>query len=210
MDEPFGPPEKLQLSMLRAEHQKHYQMSIDFVRERLGEGIEHSNEIGRMLISPNGACCELLDLPEEFCGALGPGVSVKYMEDSDIPGILNACRQYLLPENQQNLYSMRFTAYYTRRGLLDNRNCFCADYPDPRSASGTARVIGKFVPGKTPLFFRVKCDAVSSPIPDLCPTGQFLLFGLLTRSRLNPVVIVRYEEGEVTDLSSPQRNHVLE
>jgi hypothetical protein len=209
MVEPFGPPEKLQLSMLRAEHQKHYQMTIDFMRERLGEGIEHSNEIARMLVSPSGACCELVDLPEEFCGALGPGVSVKYMEDSEILAVLSACRQLLLPDNLNTLTSLRFTAYYTRRGLLDSKNCFCADYPDPRSASGMARVIGKFISDRTPLFFRVKCDATVSPIPDLCNTGKFMLFGLLTRSRLNPVVIVSYDEGELTDLSVPQRNRVI-
>jgi hypothetical protein len=208
MEEPFGPPEKLQISMLRAEHQKRYQMTIDFVKERLGEATEHSNEIARLQVSPRGACCELLDLPEEFCAALGPGVSVTYLEERAIAPILTACADLLRSEKIQSVRSLRITMYYSRRGLIDNRSCFCVDLPDPRSPSGAPRIIGAYRPGEVPLFFRVRCDCEESPVPDVTKAGQFMIFGLVTRSRLNPVVIVSYADGAFTDLSSAQRSSI--
>ena len=208
MDEPFAPSEKLQLSMLRAEHQKRYQMTIEFVKERLGEGTEHVNEIGRLVTSPNGASCELTDLPEEFCAGLGPGVNITYLEENAIAPLLQACCNLLLPENIALVRRLRVTMFYSRRGLLDSRNCYCVDYPDSQSSTGAPRVIGAYKADSVPLFFRITCDAEESPIPGLCETGQFMLFGIVTRSRLNPVVVVPYDGGQLTDISVPQRSPI--
>jgi len=45
MDETFDPIQKVDLAMIRAEHQKRFQIQITMLKERVGEGLTYRNGV---------------------------------------------------------------------------------------------------------------------------------------------------------------------
>ena len=82
MDDQLDPLQKLELAMLRAEHQKKFQVMIAYIKEMVGEGIEYRNGIVRVVVSETGAYYELTDLPEEFFGAVGEEVQAPILVEA--------------------------------------------------------------------------------------------------------------------------------
>ena len=66
-----------------AERQAQYGVSIAYVKQRVGTGTEYANEIARAVLSPQGGYFELAEMPEEFAGALGGGVSHRLVADAE-------------------------------------------------------------------------------------------------------------------------------
>ena len=62
MNDEITPSEKVDLAIIRAAHQKKYQAMIDYIKGRVGDGTEYRNGVARVVVSDNGAYCELTDL----------------------------------------------------------------------------------------------------------------------------------------------------
>jgi hypothetical protein len=160
MDEPFDPLQKVDLAMLRAEHQKRFSAQIDLLKERVGEGIVYSNAVVRVVVSEDGAYYELTDLPEEFGGAAGEHLQRHFLKEQEAVGLLTRAVATLSRANTRNTRHISVFVLYTRRGLADRKNCYVFEFrPEEYTPERPPLIIGAFQPGVMPLFFKLKIDA---------------------------------------------------
>src|SRR5690349_7804898 len=116
MDE-FDPLQKVELALIRAEHQKRFQVMINFIKEQVGEGIEYKNAVVRVVVSPNGAYYELNDLPEEFCGAAGEEQEHHFVAQQEAITLLTKAAEATERVTRENTKQFQILALYSRRGL---------------------------------------------------------------------------------------------
>lgn len=160
MDEPFDPLQKVELAMLRAEHQKRFQTQIALLKERVGEGIVYRNDVVQVVVSEEGAYYELNDLPEEFGGAAGEHLERRFLTESEATVLLQRTIDTLSQANSDNTRHISVFVLYTRRGLADRKNCFVFEYkPTEQTPDRPPLIIGKFQPQLMPRFFKLKIDA---------------------------------------------------
>lgn len=200
MDDQFDPLQKVELAMLRAEHQKRYQVMIDYVKSKVGEGFEYLNSVVRVVVSPRGAYYELTDLPEEFCGAIGPNIERRFVAPTEAIAVLQRAVEAISKISAENTRQFSMLVLYTRRGLVDRKNCFVYEYVAP--LNGIAPVpleIGEFRPDAMPLFFKIKLDSDLAPAVFSLPRG--LLFCMANAGDRHLMVSIRYEGEQITDLS---------
>jgi hypothetical protein len=160
MDETFDPIQKVDLAMIRAEHQKRFQIQIALLKERVGEGTTYRNSVAQVVVSEEGAYYELNDLPEEFGGAAGENVNYRFVTESEAAAHLDRAVDALPRANWENTRHISVFALYSRRGLADRKNCYVYEFrPEEYAPERPPLVIGTFQPGVMPLFFKVKIDA---------------------------------------------------
>lgn len=160
MDEPFDPLQKVDLAMLRAEHQKRFQTQISLLKERVGEGIIYRNSVVQVVVSEEGAYYELNDLPEEFGGAAGEYVERRFLTETEAVALLDRAVGTLAQANAGNTRHISVFVLYTRRGLADRKNCYVFEYrPQEYTPDRPPLVIGQIKPGVMPLFYKLKVDA---------------------------------------------------
>ena len=159
MDEPFDPIQKVDLAMLRAEHQKRFSTQIALLKERVGEGIVYRNGVVQVVVSEDGAYYELNDLPEEFGGAAGEHVERHFLTENEAIALLTRSVETLLRANAANTRHISVFVIYTRRGLADRKNCFVFEYrPREHMEDAPPLIIGKFQADVMPLFYKIKID----------------------------------------------------
>jgi len=160
MDAPFDPLQKVELAMLRAEHQKRFQTQISLLKERVGEGIVYRNDVVQVVVSEEGAYYELNDLPEEFGGAAGEHVERRFLTEAEATTLLRRTFELLPRANAGNTRHISVFVLYTRRGLADRKNCYVFEYrPSEQMPDRPPLVIGKFQGDVMPRFFKIKIDA---------------------------------------------------
>ena len=172
MDE-LDPIHKVELAMLRAEHQKKFQTLITYLKDKVGEGIEYRNAVARVVVSEQGAYYELNDLPEEFSGAVGPDVEQRYVTPDEAVSLLAKAVEAVKQVNRENARHCSILVLYSRRGIIDRKNCYVFEYNSVgEQATSEPLVIGQLQPGVMPLFFKIKLDAdFSSHVLDM-PRGM--------------------------------------
>ena len=159
-DDLFDPMQKLELAMLRTEHQNRYQLQINMVKELVGEGIEYENAVVRVVVSDTGAYYELKDLPEDFTGGIGDDMNRNFLTQKEAVTLLSRLFDARKRITQENTRQFIFMVIYTRTGIIDRKNCYIYDYrrskwnPDEKDFE-----IGKFLPGVMPLFYKIRIDA---------------------------------------------------
>src|SRR5579871_1668048 len=124
----FDPLQKVELAMIRAEHQKRYQVMINYVKEQVGEGIEYKNAVVRVFVSKNGAYYEMNDLPEEFCGAAGEEQEHHFVAQAEAISLLTKAVEATARMTRENTTHFQIIALYSRRGLVDRKNCYVYDF----------------------------------------------------------------------------------
>ncbi len=160
MDDLFDPMQKLELAMLRTEHQNRYQLQINMIKELVGEGIEYENSVVRVVVSETGAYYELKDLPEDFTGGIGDDMNRNFMSQKEAVTLLSRLFDARKRITQENTRQFIFMVIYTRTGIIDRKNCYIYDHrrskwnPDDKDFE-----IGKFLPGVMPLFYKIRIDA---------------------------------------------------
>ena len=160
MDEQFDPLQKVEIAMLRAEHQKRFQTQIALLKERVGEGIVYRNDVVQVVGSEEGAYYELNDLPEEFGGAAGEHVERHFLAEAEATDLLARTFETLPRATAENTRHISVLALYTRRGLADRKNCFVFEYrPNELTPARPPLVIGRFRSGVMPRFYKLKVDA---------------------------------------------------
>lgn len=201
-DDQFEPREKLELAMLRAEHQKKFQVMIDFIKERVGEGVEFANSVARLVISESGGYYELNDLPEEFAGAVGPGIEQSYISEAEAITLLERAAQAAEEIATTDTRQLQILALYTRRGLIDRKNCYVFNYaPEAGNKIGQSSV-GAVQSGVMPLFFKIKVDTSATSIVEALGMNHCILVCIVTSGDRYPLMRIRFDGDRTTDLTA--------
>ncbi len=174
------------------------QVLARYVKQQVGEGMEFSNEIARVVLSSNGCYYEFRELPEEFSGALGEfthgfvGVrdTLKLLEGlyrlPQTDAIRDVAEMSLLVVydrfdwiSYQNIY-----AYQCQRGTLDDRLI--------------EEVRGNIRYGQLPRFFKLRLLSQSAPEGLMFASG--LAFFIANPGERHLLVQIPYTHSSVSDL----------
>ncbi|HLV79880.1 MAG TPA: hypothetical protein VKT32_06335 [Chthonomonadaceae bacterium] len=199
MDDQLDPLHKMELALLRAEHQKRYQVMIAYLKEKVGEGTEYRNDVVRVVVSETGAYYELNDLPEEFSGAVGDQVERHFLAPQEAVALLARAveaTQEITPDNTR-LFSV--IVLYTRRGLVDRKNCYVFDYNPPLRGAARPLQIGQLQPDVMPLFFKIKVD---TDLTEAAGMPRGLLFCMANAGDRNLLIRIPYQGDQVIDLGN--------
>lgn len=201
MNDQLNEHEKVDIALLRAEHQKRFQMMIDFIKERVGEGAEYSNPAARMVVSERGAYCELTDLPEEFCGAAGKSIHLSFVREQDAVNLLERAAAAYGAAAATDTRQLQILAIYSRRGLVDRENCYVVNYMDRLEGAPSHEPIGSLRPGAMPLFYKIKVDTCDSGISQSLGIGRGIYLCIITSGDRYPLLRIHYDAGTTTDLT---------
>ena len=200
MDDKLDPLQKVEIALLRAEYQKRFQGMIQYIKERVGEGIEYRNAVVRVVVSERGAYYELNDLPEEFSGAVGEDLERRFVAPAEAIALLTRAVEATHRATPENTHRLSLLALYTRRGLVDRKNCFLFDYTPHESTQPDPRIIGKFQPDVMPLFFKIKMEADFSEEALGFPAG--LVFCMANAGDRHLLIRVLPTGDQMTDLGA--------
>lgn len=174
------------------------QVLARYVKQQVGEGMEFSNEIARVVVSSNGCYYEFRELPEEFSGALGEFTHhfVGYQDALDILENL-----YRLPHTDflEAVEELSLLVVYDRFDGMSYQNIYA--YHFQRSALGEHRVEdvrGAFRHGHLPRFFKLRLLAKRAPEGLLFPCG--MAFFIANPGERHLLVQVPYTQSRVSDL----------
>lgn len=138
---------------LRTERAAQFGVSIAYVKSQVGPGVEYANEAARAVLSPQGGWYQLADMPEEFAGATGAGVSHRLLAPAEITsalarwsGLLHAVAQGDLPLRKLSLY-----AVYAGGSLQTGRGVFVLDYAQDQAPF----IMGAWQPHVIPRFVKI-------------------------------------------------------
>lgn len=200
MEDTFDPLQKVDLAMLRAEHQKRYQTQIALLKERVGEGILYRNGVVQVVVSDEGAYYELNDLPEEFGGAVGEHIERHFLAESEAIALLKRTVDSLSKANSENTRHISVFALYTRRGLADRKNCYVFEYrPEEYAPDRLPLRIGQFREDVMPLFYKLKIDADFAAEAIDMPRG--MVFCMANAGDRHLLIRVPFTGKEVYDLN---------
>ena len=170
-------PDDPQFDALRRERQAQYGVSIAYVKRLVGTGTEYANEIARAVLSSSGGYFELAEMPEEFAGALGGGVSHRLVAPSEALDLTRRLERLAVAVAEQAVSprALSFYVLYAGGSLRTRREMFVLDHKhgDPLFAHGG------FQQGIVPRFLKVRfdpgADAAACASYGLAPGVQFLL-----------------------------------
>jgi len=208
VDDKLDPLQKVEIALLRAEYQKRFQGTINYIKERVGEGIEYRNTVVRVVVSETGAYCELNDLPEEFFGAVGEDLVRRFVAPDEAIALLTRAAEAGSRVTPENTRRLSILALYTRRGLVDRKNCFLFDYAPHESAQQAPRIIGKFQPDVMPLFFKVKMEADFAE--EVLGFQGGSVFCMANAGDRHLLIQVHPDAGQITDLSALPLSETLQ
>lgn len=200
MDDKLDPLQKVEIALLRAEYQKRFQVMINTIKELVGEGIEYRNTVVRVVVSETGAYYELNDMPEEFCGAVGDDLERRFVAPAEAIALLTRAVEAGSRATPENTRHLSILTLYTRRGLVDRKNCFLFDYTPGDSAAHAPVIIGKFQPDIMPLFFKVKMEADFAD--EVLGFRGGLVFCMANAGDRHLLIQVRPTGDQITDLSA--------
>ncbi len=198
MEDQLDPLQKVDLAMLRAEYQKRYQAMISYIKEKVGAGVEYRNAVARIIVSETGAYCELNDLPENFYGTLGDEVEQRFLTKAEALDLLEKVYTAIPLANPENTRTFSVFALYSRRGIVDRKNCFVYEY-NPEQPQQSAE-IGVYIPDTLPLFFKINLDSDFSS--DILDMERGLVFCLATAGDRHIMIRIPFKGELVTDLGN--------
>ena len=76
-------PNNSDFDTIRAAHADRHGLAIAYIKKRVGRGTEYANEVASAVLSEDGGYYQLAEMPEEFAGALGAGVSHRLIAPPD-------------------------------------------------------------------------------------------------------------------------------
>jgi hypothetical protein len=200
MEDQLDPLQKVEIALLRAEYQIRFQGTINYLKEMVGEGIEYRNTVVRVVVSERGAYYELNDLPEEFFGAVSEDLVRRFVAPAEAIDLLTRAVEAgnrVTPENTRHLSIL---VLYTRRGVVDRKNCYLFDYAPHESNQMAPRIIGKFQPDVMPLFFKIKIDADFAE--EVLGARGGIVFCMANAGDRHLLMQVLPTEGQITDLGA--------
>ena len=168
-------------SSLRAEQQDRHGLTIAYIKKRVGEGAEYQNDVARAVLSAQGGYYQLAEMPEEFAGALGAGVSHRLVADAEawetvrrVQSLVEAIRSGTQPVRSISLYAL-----YAGGSLRTRRRMFVFDQRPGEAPFAH----GLWQPETLPRFFKLRLDCGDAPAPTELGLTQGVLFFLTPQNR---------------------------
>jgi hypothetical protein len=169
---------------LRAEHQDRHGLTIAYIKKRVGEGTEYANDVARAVLSAQGGYYQLTEMPEEFAGALGAGVSHRLIAPPEawetlrqVQALVEAIKAGTQPVRSVSLYAL-----YAGGSLRMRRRMFVFDQRPGEAPFAH----GAWQPQTLPRFFKLRLDCDAPPPADPGLTlglTQGVLFFLAPQNR---------------------------
>jgi len=174
----------LQYASLRATHQERHGLTIAYIKKRVGEGTEYANDVARAVVSDQGGYYQLAEMPEEFAGALGEGVSHRLIAEAEAWGTLRQVQALVeaIQQGTQPVRSVSLYALYAGGSLHARRQMFVFDQRPGEAPFAH----GTWQPESLPRFFKLRLDCGDAPAPPtLSALGltQGVLFFLAPQGR---------------------------
>ncbi len=146
---------------LRATHQEQHGLTIAYIKKRVGEGAEYANDVARAVLSEQGGYYQLAEMPEEFAGALGAGVSHRLIAPPEawetlrqVQALVEAIRLGTQPVRSVSLYAL-----YAGGSLRMRRRMFVFDQRPGEAPFAH----GAWQPQTLPRFFKLRLDCGDAP-----------------------------------------------
>jgi len=157
----IAPEDDPEYAALRAAHQDRHGLTIAYIKKRVGEGTEYANDIARAVVSPQGGYYQLAEMPEEFSGALGAGVSHRLVADAEAWETLHQVQALVaaILSGTQAVRSISLYAVYAGGSLRTRRRMFVFD----QRAGEAPFAHGVWQPEALPRFFKMRLDCGDAP-----------------------------------------------
>jgi hypothetical protein len=158
---------------VRAAHFDRHGLAIAYIKKRVGKGTEYVNEVARAVLSDEGGYYQLAEMPEEFAGVLGAGISHRLIAPPDALTLLTQIQSFVegLLSGTHTVHAASLYALYAGGSLRMRRELFVLDQrPGERPFSQ-----GQWQPGMLPRFLKLRLDCGDHPAP---PALGFSEFGL--------------------------------
>ena len=166
---------------LRAEQQDRHGLTIAYIKKRVGEGAEYQNDVARAVLSAQGGYYQLAEMPEEFAGALGAGVSHRLIADAEawetlrqVQALVTSIQSGILPVRSVSLYAL-----YAGGSLRTRRRMFVFD----QRPGEVPFAHGVWQPESLPRFFKLRLDCGDASAPTELGLTQGVLFFLTPHNR---------------------------
>ena len=166
---------------LRTSHQTAHGLTIAYIKKQVGEGMEYANEVARAVLSPEGGYYQLAEMPEEFAGAVGGGVSHRLVGASEAWEAVRAL-ETLVDEVARGacvVRSLSLYVLYAGGSLRTRRGMFVFDQKPGEAAFAH----GKWQPDALPRFFKLRLDCDGAPAPTALGLTQGVVFFLAPQNR---------------------------
>lgn len=149
-------PDDPQFDALRRESEARYGVSIAYIKRRVGRGMEYANEVARVVLSSAGGYFQLAEMPEEFAGVLGGGVSHRLVAAQEALEMVQRLERLAVAVADRRVTPSVLSSYvlYAGGSLRTREKMFVMDYKqgEPLFAHGG------FQPGIVPRFLKVRLD----------------------------------------------------
>ena len=166
---------------LRAAQQERHGLTIAYIKKRVGDGAEYANEVARAVLSNQGGYYQLAEMPEEFAGALGGGVSHRLVHDKEAWEILQQVQTLVteIASGTQAVHAISLYALYAGGSLRTRDKMFVFD----QRPGEPPFMHGAWQPESLPRFFKLHIDCGDSPALSGLGLTQGVLFFLAPQNR---------------------------
>ena len=179
----FAYDDDLEYASLRAAHQEQHGLTIAYIKKRVGEGTEYANDVARAVLSEQGGYYQLAEMPEEFAGALGAGVSHRLIPDAEAWETLRQVQALVeaIRLGTQHVRAVSLYALYAGGSLRTRRQMFVFDQRPGEAPFAQ----GAWQPDSLPRFFKLRLDCGDAPAEPGLTLGltQGVLFFLAPQNR---------------------------
>ena len=166
---------------VRAAQSERHGLAIAYIKKQVGAGTEYRNEVARAVVSESGGYYQLAEMPEEFAGALGGGVSHRLVSPPDALALLSEMQALIegILTGTQAVRAASLYALYAGGSLRSRREMFVLD----QKAGEMPFSQGRWQPDILPRFLKLRLDCGVQPAPPALGLTQGVLFLLAPQHR---------------------------
>lgn len=166
---------------LRSVHQERHGLTIAYIKKRVGKGVEYVNEVAHAVLSEQGGYYQLAEMPEEFAGVLGAGVSHRLIREAEAWETLRQVQALVesILQGTQAVQAISLYALYAGGSLRTRQKMFVFDQHPGESPFA----YGAWQPQSLPRFFKLRLDCGDAPVPLTPGLKQGVLFFLAPQNR---------------------------
>ena len=174
-------PETTDFDAVRAAQSERHGLAIAYIKKQVGAGTEYRNEVARAVVSESGGYYQLAEMPEEFAGALGGGVSHRLVSPPDALALLSEMQALIegILTGTQAVRAASLYALYAGGSLRSRREMFVLD----QKAGEEPFSQGRWQPDTLPRFLKLRLDCGVQPAPPALGLAQGVLFLLAPQHR---------------------------